>query len=113
MARRYDCTICKVSAQSSRIMLPMGMYCNKGIGAVKPGDRIVLHESWRRQTVTVERVCKIPTASGYFTFELHGIYGERMTWEALSGEWRDLCLNEGLGPEAFDPATVLLVEYRL
>lgn len=112
MAKAYKAKICKVSPRRDRAMLPLGAYCNRGLDALRRGDTLTLNEGWRRHKVTVEGTCRVPVASPYFTFELRSMFGERFSWGDLQDEWDALCVIEGLGREAYDRRSVMLVEYR-
>lgn len=110
--KQHKTLIAKLTVESNRLILPYGSYCNAFLAKLKKGERIMVQESWRKTDIRVIRFCKIPTASAYFTFELHSIYGEQMTFDKLCEEWTEVCVNEGLGKQAYDRSSVFLVEYE-
>lgn len=106
------CQICKVAPQSQYIFIPYGRYCNAKVESANVGDVIEFREAWRKTLGIVVRKCKVSVNSGVFGFLLKSIYGEAATWEGLRADWTALCVNEGLGSEAFSVKEVLLIEWR-
>lgn len=106
------CQICKVAPQSNYIIIPYGRYCNAKVEGANVGDVVEFREAWRKTLGIVVRKCKVKVNSGVFGFLLKSIYGEAATWERLRSDWQALCVNEGLGSEAFSDKEALLIEWR-
>lgn len=106
------CLICKFAPNSPYQIIPYGRYCNAKVESANVGDTIEFCEAWRKTPAIVVRKCKVAVNSSIFGFMLKSIYGENMTWKRLKEDWTALCVNEGLGPEAFSAKEVLLIEWR-
>lgn len=106
------CQICKVAPQSCLIFVPTGRYCNAKVEGANVGDVVEFCEAWRKTPAIVVRKCKVKVNSSVFGFLLKSIYGETATWEGLRADWQALCVNEGLGADAFSVKEVLLIEWR-
>lgn len=113
MIKPIKCQICRVAADKGLIIVPFGRYCNPGIEEAKPDAIIDFIESWRKTRVILTRKCRLTINSGAFTFMLKHIYGEQATWNRLKSDWEALCINEGLGAQAFSDKEALLLEYRI
>lgn len=112
MIRPIKCLICKVASGKQMSLIPVGLYCNAVIEKAAPGSIIDFEEGWRKTRVIMTRKCKVAVNSSVFTFLLKSIYGDGMTWERISEDFTALCVNEGLGGQAFSDKEMLLVEYR-
>lgn len=90
-------------------IVPYGLYLNRQLQKANPGELLEFRVEWRRETFTLLHKAKLKVNSSAFTLMLKMIYGEFMTWSKLSEQWRAECILEGLGKDAFDTDTVLLL----
>ncbi len=109
LPRLHTSNICKFGQDERFIILPIGLYVNQSVQKAQNGDRVCFQESWRKRLYVIKRKVKIPTASPMFSFMCSSVYGHG-SFEKLAAEWRVMCVIEGLGEDAFDSSSVLLVE---
>lgn len=112
MKKPIKCKINKITPDKWMCLAPVGLYCNNALDNASVGDIVDFEDGWRKERVVITRKCHISVNSAAFTFLLKSIYGDSMTWEKLKGDWSALCVNEGLGADAFSDKETLLLEYR-
>lgn len=98
--------------QTRFALVPYGMYLNKALQKAENGSVIEFRTDWRGDRFILLRKAAVKVNSSVFTLLLKSIYGEDATWRRLAEQWRARCVIEGLGKDAFDPESVLLVELK-
>lgn len=90
--------------------MPCGLYLNKTIKNVKPGDVVVLGEAWRKQKRVLVRKCYIDLNTSIGNLIVKHIYGDNTRVENIIERWEAECVVENFGKGAI--GEVLLLETR-
>lgn len=102
--------ICADAPKHGLSLVPCGLYLNKTMKNVKPGDVVVLGEAWRKQKRVLVRKCKIELDTSLGNLIVKHIYGDNARVENIIERWEAECVVENFGKGAI--GEVLLLETR-
>ncbi len=91
-------------------ILPVGLYCNKKLQQVKPGEIVEFWTDWRHDTRRIVQMTKFRTNTPEFTFLMRSVYGQHFRLADLMARWEAECVNEGIGANGFSRDEALVVE---
>lgn len=102
--------ICADAPKRGLSLVPCGLYLNKAMKNVKPGDVVVLGEAWRKQKRVLVRKCYVDLNTSIGNLIVKHIYGDNARIENIVERWEAECVVENYGKGAI--GEVLLLETR-
>ena len=102
--------ICADAPKRGLSLVPCGLYLNKTMKNVKPGDVVVLGEAWRKQKRVLVRKCYVDLNTSIGNLIVKHIYGDNARIENIVERWEGECVVENYGKGAI--GEVLLLETR-
>lgn len=112
MPKRIETLIASLSACGSIMLAPIGMYVNARLAKAGHDDLITFTDIGRRWKLVCVRTYKMRVKSAEFTFWSKFFFGEQVDWPWFADKWTALCVNEGLGKDAFSNDEVLCIALR-
>lgn len=102
--------ICADAPKRGLSLVPCGLYLNKAMKNVTPGDVVVLGEAWRKQKRVLVRKCYVDLNTSIGNLIVKHIYGDNARIEDIVERWEAECVVENFGKGAIGEA--LLLETR-
>lgn len=102
--------ICADAPKHGLSLVPCGLYLNKAMKNVKPGDVVVLGEAWCKQKRVLVRKCYVDLNTSIGNLIVKHIYGDNARVENIVERWEAECVVEDFGKGAI--GEVLLIETR-
>lgn len=102
--------ICADAPKRGLSLVPCGLYLNKAMKNVAPGDVVVLGEAWRKQKRVLVRKCYVDLNTSIGNLIVKHIYGDNARIEDIVERWEAECVVENFGKGAI--GEVLLLETR-
>lgn len=102
--------ICADAPKRGLSLVPCGLYLNKAMKNVKPGDVMVMGEAWCKQKRVLVRKCYVDLNTSIGNLIVKHIYGDNARVENIVERWEAECVVEDFGKGAI--GEVLLLETR-
>lgn len=102
--------ICADAPKHGLSLVPCGLYLNRAMKNVKPGDVVVLGEAWCKQKRVLVRKCRVELDTSVGNLIVKHIYGDNARVGNIIERWEAECVVEDFGKGAI--GEVLLLETR-